>query len=78
MHGNVHIFSKGDFDDEAQEITEAIAASLDGAVLTLADGRTAHVAIVRTRMLPDPAEQSAWHGIVETVTRIERDCADLP
>ena len=74
VRGNVHVFSKSDFTDEVAQIAEAIGSSLDGAVLELADGRRANVDVVRTRILPDPAEQSAWHGIVSIVTTIPRDC----
>lgn len=74
VRGNVHAFSKGDFTDEVGGIVEAISTSLDGAVIELADGRKAHVSVERTRILPDPAEQSAWHGIVSVVAAIKKDC----
>lgn len=72
--GNVHAFSKSDFTDEVGGIVEAISSSLDGAVIELADGRKAHVTVDRTRILPDPAEQSAWHGIVMIVAKVKKDC----
>lgn len=74
VRGNVHVFSKSDFTDEVGAIVEAIGTSLDSAVIELADGRKAHVEVVRTRILPDPAEQSAWHGIVTVVSAIPKDC----
>lgn len=76
VNGNIHVFSKGDFTDEVNGIIERIGTSIDSAVLELPDGRTAHLALVRTRILPDPEEQSAWHGIVEFEARIARDCND--
>lgn len=78
VRGNVHVFSKSDFTDEVAAITEAIGTSLDGAVIELADGRKANVSVSRTRILPDPDEQSAWHGIVSIVATIARDCAERP
>ena len=46
--------------------------------IELADGRKANVDVSRTRILPDPDEQSAWHGIVSIVATIARDCAERP
>ena len=74
VRGNIHVFSKSDFTDEVGGIIEAIGTSLDRAVIELADGRKAHVEVERTRILPDPAEQSAWHGIVTVVATIKRPC----
>jgi hypothetical protein len=75
VRGNVHVFSKADFDDEVAQLVERIAASLDGAVLILGDDRRANVELAGTRILPDAAEQSAWHGIVSIIATIPRDCA---
>jgi hypothetical protein len=74
VRGNVHVFSKAEFTDEVAGIVEAIGTSLDSVVLELADGRRAHVELIRTRILPDPDEQSAWHGIVTILATIPRDC----
>lgn len=75
VRGNVHVFSKAEFTDEVAAIVEAIGTSLDSAVLILADDRRAHVELIRTRILPDPDEQSAWHGIVTILATIPKDCA---
>lgn len=76
IRGNVHVFSKGDFTDEVASLVELIATSLDSAVLTLSDGSRCVVTIEATRILPDPEEQSAWHGIIELLATIEADCTD--
>lgn len=78
VRGNIHVFSKADFTDEVNQIVEVIATSLDGAVIELEDGRKANVDLERTRILADPVEQSAWHGIVSIVATIARDCAERP
>lgn len=78
IRGAVHVFSKGDFTDEVNTIVERIATSLDGAVLTLDEdvARRANIALLGTRVIPDGAEQSAWHGIVTILATIARDCTD--
>lgn len=76
VRGNVHVFSKATFTDEVAEITEAVGTALDGAVLLLGDGRRAHLQLVGTRILSDPIEQSAWHGIASILATVMRDCAE--
>lgn len=74
VSGNIHVFSKGEFSDEAATLTELIGNSVDGAVLALADGRRCIVELANTRLLADPEEQSAWHGIASIVANVTRDC----
>ena len=74
--GNVHVFSKSAFTDEVNSLVETIGESLDSAVLTLDDGRRAHLVVERTRILPDPEEQSAWHGILSIRATISKDCTE--
>lgn len=76
--GAIHVFSKAEFTDEVWLILERIGESLDSAVLYLGDapgeGPKANLELVRTRVIPDAAEQSAWHGIATIRARVERDC----
>jgi hypothetical protein len=76
--GAIHVFSKGDFTDEVAAILERIGTSLDDQVLYLGDepfeGPKANVTLVRTRIIPDGAEQSAWHGIATISATVPKDC----
>ena len=72
--GNVHAFSRTAFADEAHQLIEAAGNALDGAVLVLADGRKAHVRVTSSRMLADPEESTAWHGILSIAAEIPKDC----
>ena len=76
VRGTVHVFSKEDFTDEVGQLVEVIGSSLDSAVLTLDDGRRAVLSLGTTRILPDPEEQSAWHGVVPFIATIAKDCTD--
>lgn len=64
---SVHAFSKAAFDDECAAICAEIVEVLDEAILNLPDGggARAQVAWRRTQIIPDAAEASAWHGIVQ-------------
>ncbi len=73
---NIHAFSKSAFSDEAHQLIEAIGAALDGTVLELADGRRAHVQIASTRVMQDPDESSAWHGVASIAISIPKDCTE--
>lgn len=77
VRGNVHVFSKEEFTNEVNRIVERIGDVLDGAVLGLEDGRQAYVDVVSTRILPDPEEQSAWHGILAIEVTIPKDCTTV-
>ena len=70
----LHIFSGSDFTDEIARIIEEIQASLDGAVLTLESGEKIYMRVTSTRIIPDAAEQNAWHGVVTVKGHIPRDC----
>ena len=72
--GNVHSFSRAAFSDEAHQMNEAASEALDGAVLELADGRRANVRVTATRLLADPEESTAWHGVCSIEIDVPRDC----
>lgn len=59
----IHSFSKSPFTDEVHGINAALAAALDGTVLTLDDGGKAHVRWTGSTILPDPTESDVFHGI---------------
>jgi hypothetical protein len=62
----LHVFSKGQFEDECAQISAAIVAALGDAVLTLGDvdATKAHFRWRSSQIVPDAAEAAAWHGIV--------------
>jgi hypothetical protein len=80
IEGVIHVFSKAPFTDEAATILKRIGNSLDSAVVYLGDapfeGPKANVALLRTRIIPDGAEQSAWHGMAFIRATVARDCAE--
>ena len=74
--GLIHVFSKGPFSDEAAEITEIIAKAIDSASLDLEDGRKIWITVDRMRVIPDGAEQDAWHGICQITASAPKDCGE--
>lgn len=74
INANVHVHSKADFTDEVAQICELMETALDGAVLTLADGSRANVDVNSSRIIGDPDERSAWHGIISIEVRVPKDC----
>lgn len=74
--GNIHGFSRDAFADQAHEINARVGAALDGAVLTLSDGRRANVVVQQTRLIPDPEESSAWHSVCSILATIAKDCTE--
>lgn len=74
--GNVHAFSRATFDDEAHQILEAASEAINHKVLVLAGGRKAHVLVTGSRMLADPEESTAWHGILALSIEIPKDCGE--
>lgn len=68
----IHVFSKAEFTDDVNAITEAISASLDGAVLTLADNRKAYLRWTGTRVVPNEAAE--WHAIIGFRATVPREC----
>lgn len=71
---NIHVHSKSDFTDECAQILELAELSLDSAVLTLGDGSRANVSVNSSRIIDDPDERSAWHGILSIEVRVAKDC----
>lgn len=71
----LHAFSKATYTDEVAAIAEAIGNSLDGQVMTLADGRKARLRYVGHQVVPDAAEASAWHAIVRVDANVVLECA---
>lgn len=69
----IHVFSKAEFTDDVNAITEAISLSLDGAVLALGDGRKAYVRWSGTRVVANDAEE--WHAIVGFKATVPRGCS---
>jgi hypothetical protein len=69
----IHVFSKAEFTDDVNAITEAISLSLDGAVLSLSDGRDAYVHWSGTRIVANDAQE--WHAIVGFKATIPRGCS---
>lgn len=80
IEGVIHVFSKADFTDETATILKRIGDSLDSKVLYLGDepfeGAKANVELRRTRIIPDAAEQGAWHGMAFIRATVARDCAE--
>ena len=80
MSGSValHVFSKAEFTDQVATIMAAIVTSLGGAVIEMDDGRKMHLTYPEaggSQIIPDAAEQNAWHGIVRFNATIARECA---
>lgn len=71
----IHVFSKATHTDEVAAIAEAIGNSLDGVVLTLADGRKARLLYISHQVFPDAAEASAWHALVRVDANVVLECA---
>lgn len=74
--GNIHTFTRSKFSDTAHQGNARVGAALDSAVLTLSDGRRANIEVTATRVLPDPDEADAWHGICSILATIAADCAE--
>jgi hypothetical protein len=67
----LHIFSKDPFTDDVNSVAEAVAASLDGKVLALADGSKAYLTWSGTRTV---AGEDEWQAIVTIAARVPRNC----
>lgn len=74
--GNIHVFSRKPFADEAHQASELVGLLLDDLVLELADGRRAHVVVGATRLIADPEESTAWHSITSVQVDVPRDCSE--
>lgn len=74
--GNVHTFTRSKFADTAHQGNARVGAALDSAVLTLSDGRRANIEVTATRVLEDPDEKDAWHGICSILATIAADCTE--
>lgn len=63
----VHSFSKAAYEDEVANMNAAVAAALDSKTIELDTdfSAKAHIRWLGSRVLADPAEANAWHGIAE-------------
>lgn len=61
----LHAFARGFGRGEVKQILRAVQAALHEAPLGLADGYLLYLTHIRSRILEDQTEQSAWHGTVE-------------
>jgi hypothetical protein len=59
----VHSFSNAQFDDEIEQMNEAIQKNLENAVLELSPAYKAFLVWNGSQVMPDAAEADAWHGV---------------
>mgnify|MGYP001241821002 CR=1 FL=1 len=67
----IHVFAKDEFTDDVNAIAEAVGKSLDGAVLSLGDGRDAYLTWAGHRV---SGREGEWFVTVTINARIPRCC----